>query len=56
MSRMMLMQSILGHMALLAEQHPKKAASPVAREAKRIAKMTLRDRCSPSKPALRRAA
>jgi hypothetical protein len=34
MSRVLLMQSILGHMALLAEKHPDKAASPVARRAR----------------------
>ena len=41
MSRSLLLQSILGHMALLAEQHPKKAASPVAKRAKRYVQMTL---------------
>jgi hypothetical protein len=30
----MLLQSVLGHLALLAEKYPKKAASPVARKAK----------------------
>ena len=41
MSRNLLLQSLLGHLALLAEKHPKKAASPVAKAAKRYAKMTL---------------
>ena len=30
----MLLQSVLGHLALLAEKYPKKAATPVARKAK----------------------
>jgi len=34
MSRHLLLQSVLGHMALLAEKHPDKAGSPVARRAK----------------------
>ena len=29
MSRHLLLQSLLGHLALLAEKHPKKAATPV---------------------------
>ena len=53
MSRHLLLQSLLGHLALLAEKHPKKAASPVARRAKRYARMTLTRQ--PSKT-LRRAA
>jgi len=35
MSRMLLLQSVLGHLALLEQKHPKKAASPVARRAKK---------------------
>ena len=53
MSRHLLLQSLLGHIALLAEKHPKKAASPVARRAKRYARLTLTQQ--QSKP-LRRAA
>jgi len=35
MSRnLLLLQSIQGHLQLLAQKHPKKAASPVARKAK----------------------
>lgn len=34
MSRNLLLQSIQGHLALLAEKHPKKAATPVARRMK----------------------
>jgi hypothetical protein len=41
MSRNLLLQSVLGHLALLAEKHPKKAASPVARRAKQYVKLTL---------------
>ena len=41
MSRQLLLQSVLGHLALLAEKHPKKAASPVAKRAKRYARLTL---------------
>lgn len=53
MSRNLLLQSLLGHLALLAEKHPKKAASPVAKKAKRYAKLTLTQH--QSRP-LRRAA
>jgi hypothetical protein len=41
MSRNLLLQSLLGHLELLAEKHPKKAASPVAKKAKRYARLTL---------------
>ena len=41
MSRNLLLQSVLGHLALLAEKHPRKAASPVARKARQYVKMTL---------------
>jgi hypothetical protein len=41
MSRSLLLQSILGHMALLAEQYPEKAASPVAKRARRYVKLSL---------------
>ena len=48
MSRNLLLQSLLGHMALLQEKYPKKAASPVAKRAKRYARMTLtRQPCKP---------
>jgi hypothetical protein len=40
MGRMLLLQTVLGHLALLEQKYPKKAASPVARRAKRyIARM-----------------
>jgi hypothetical protein len=42
MRRQMLLQSILGHLALLAEKHPKKAASPVARKARQYVTHSLR--------------
>ena len=35
MSRRLLLNSILGHLALLEQKHPKKAASPVAKRMKR---------------------
>jgi hypothetical protein len=35
MNRMLLLQSVLGHLALLEQKYPKKAASPIARRAKR---------------------
>lgn len=44
MSRNLLLQSVLGHLALLAEKHPEKAASPVAKRAKRYATLTLHPR------------
>jgi hypothetical protein len=53
MSRNLLMQSVLGHLALLAEKHPKKAASVVAKRARRYAKLTLNQQ--PTR-ALRKAA
>jgi len=34
-NNMMLLESIRGHLELLARKHPKKAASPVARRVKR---------------------
>ena len=41
MSRNLLLQSLLGHLALLAEKHPKKAATLVAKRARRYARLTL---------------
>lgn len=41
MGRTLLLQSVLGHLALLAEKHPAKAASPVARRAKVLAEASL---------------
>ena len=35
MNRNLLLESLLGHLALLEQRHPKKAASPVARRLKR---------------------
>ena len=43
MSRnLLLLQSIQGHLELLAQKHPKKAASPVARKAKQYVQSCLR--------------
>jgi hypothetical protein len=42
MSRMLLMQSILGHMALLAEKHPKKANSAVTKKARAAVEQSLK--------------
>jgi hypothetical protein len=53
MSRHLLLQSLLGHLTLLAEKHPKKAASPVAKKARRYVKLSLAPQ--QNKP-LRRAA
>ena len=53
MGRHLLMQSLLGHLELLAEQHPKKAKSVVAKRAKVAAVRTLR---MPTAPAARDAA
>jgi len=35
MNRLLLLQSVMGHLALLEQKFPKKAASPVAKKAKR---------------------
>ncbi len=35
MSRRLLIESVLGHLALLEQKHPRKAASPVAKRLKR---------------------
>ncbi len=62
MSRTLLLQSILGHIALLQEKYPKKAASPVAKRAKRFVTLSLHGGAAPtaatpaSARALRRAA
>ena len=42
MRRQLLLQSVLAHLALLAEKHPKKAASPVARRARQYINHSLR--------------
>lgn len=41
MQRNLLLQSILGHLSLLQEKYPKKAASPVAQRVKRVARQSL---------------
>ena len=35
MNRMLLLQTVMEHLALLEQKYPKKAASPVAKRAKR---------------------
>lgn len=40
--RSLLAQSLLGHLDLLAERHPKKAATTVARRARRHAQASLK--------------
>jgi hypothetical protein len=45
------MQSLLGHLALLAEKHPRKANTPVAKKLKIAAEQEVQPR-----PALRKAA
>ena len=35
MSRVLLLQSLIGHLALLEAKYPKKAASPVAKRTKK---------------------
>ena len=54
MSRTLLLQSVLGHLALLAEKHPKKASTQVAKRAKRYCRMTLNP-VPQNKPAARAA-
>lgn len=41
MQRNLLLQSILGHLSLLQEKYPKKAASPVAKRVERMAKQSI---------------
>jgi hypothetical protein len=42
MRRELLLQSVLAHLTLLAEKHPKKAASPVAKRARQYITHSLR--------------
>ena len=42
MRRQLLLQSVLAHLTLLAEKHPKKAASPVAKKARQYVTHSLR--------------
>ena len=41
MRRTLLLQSILGHLSLLEQKYPRKAASPVARRAERYVRLSL---------------
>ena len=56
MSRILLMESILGHMALLAEKYPKKAASPVVKNCRKVVKQSLKMPTPVAQKTLRRAA
>jgi len=51
MGRHLLMQSLLGHLALLAAKHPSKAKTPVAKKLKIAAEQEMNPR-----PAIRKAA
>ncbi len=42
MSRSLLLQSVIGHLALLEQKHPKKAASVVAKRTKKYIAQQLR--------------
>jgi hypothetical protein len=56
MSRALLMQSILGHMTLLAEKYPKKAALPLVKRARRAVRISLQPPAASTGKSLRRAA
>lgn len=56
MSRELLMQSILAHMALLSEKYPKKAASPIVKRARQAVKLSLRSTSARPASPLRKAA
>jgi hypothetical protein len=56
MSRILLMESILGHMALLAERYPKKAASPVVKNCRKAVRQSLKLPTAAAQKPLRRAA
>ena len=43
MKSLLLLQSVMGHLALLEQKYPKKAASPVARRAKRYIERVCRN-------------
>ena len=56
MSRSLLLKSVIGHLALLEQKHPKKAASPVAQRAKKyIAQLRARRRNVPDGAIAQRA-
>jgi hypothetical protein len=46
-----LMQAVLNHLALLAEKHPQKANTAVARRAKLAAQLTLKPRAATTRKA-----
>lgn len=47
MNRNPLMDTLIGHLALLEQRHPKKAASPVARKLKQHLSRPLQQAASP---------
>ncbi|MDB5171786.1 MAG: hypothetical protein JWO87_2096 [Phycisphaerales bacterium] len=47
--RKMLLETLVGHFALLEAAHPRKASAPVARKAWRYAKLTLKQCEAPAK-------
>ena len=47
LARKMLLESLVGHFALLGELHPKKAAAPMACRAKRYVRATLKGCTTP---------
>jgi hypothetical protein len=47
--RKMLLETLVGHFALLEVAHPRKALTPVARKARRYAKLTLKQCESPGR-------
>jgi hypothetical protein len=49
MRRTLLLQTVQAHLALLAEKHPKKAATPVAMKARRYVAHSLRPINSPQR-------
>ncbi|HWE94287.1 MAG TPA: hypothetical protein VG269_10010 [Tepidisphaeraceae bacterium] len=47
--RKMLLETLVGHFALLEAAHPRKASEPVARKARRYAKLTLKQWETPAR-------
>jgi hypothetical protein len=47
--RKLLLESLVGHFALLEAAYPRKASMPVARKARRYAKLTLKQYEAPAK-------
>ena len=49
LARKLLMETLVGHFAWLEATHPNKASSPLARKARRYARITLKKCETPSK-------